>query len=202
MKKNLLTVAAKLQGLYSLETAKGAQRQAILEFVMPEIKAIDADRKNNREMAEDLYKGIGNAIDAASVVGPILPTCGEKDATARKRAERCRKWHVARLTAVYPHFDFLSEKDGNDWTVKAIFIGDKIVREAKDLAASLTYAHKLGIKLSDTAEDIEKAIRAARVDVALPVQVIEDQGTLDAMAAIAARIAGVTARSLEQEKVA
>ena len=168
---------------------------AIQSIVADELKAVNTDRKNNRKTAEGILEAAGNAIDAVKVANALLPTMPKgADAGERKRAQRRRDWLKARLTAVYPQFDFIT--DGNK--LMAQWCGTASMRQAREWRVILDKVVEYGLGLDATVEDIAAVIAATERQAGTGVAVHDDVPA-DILAAIAARITGMTERMGQEQ---
>lgn len=111
-----------------------SRRVALTGMVETPVKEIDKERK---ALKDSLVKAIGSftVTEALSVVNSSLPPSGGDDAQ-RKRAERGRSYLVGVLSKAFTTYDFsVSSTRGRfaEHTVVASYVGDKYVRQAREM---------------------------------------------------------------------
>jgi len=172
---------------------------AVQSIVADQQKATNEQRKSNREDAETILKGCGDAVSAVKVANALLPIMSKgADASERKRAQRRRDWLKARLTACFSQFDFLT--DGSK--LVAQWCGTASMRQAREWRVILDKVVEYGLGLDAKVKDIAAVIAATERNAGTGITVtLDNDGEVEDMfAAIADKIAGIQARIEDAKK--
>ena len=172
---------------------------AVASIVADQQKVTNDQRKSNREDAETILKGCGDAVAAVKVANALLPIMGKgADASERKRAQRRRDWLKARLTACFSQFDFLT--DGSK--LVAEFIGTASIRIAREWRNMLDKIVEYGLGLDATVEEMASVIAATERNAGTGITVtLDNDGEVEDMfAAIADKISGIQAKIEEAKR--
>ena len=176
-----------------------ARYVAVASIVADQQKVTNEQRKSNREDAETILKGCGDAVAAVKVANALLPIMSKgADAGERKRAQRRRDWLKARLTAVFPEFDFLT--DGSK--LVAQWCGSASMRQAREWRVILDKVVEYGLGLDAKVKDIASVIAATERNAGTGITVtLDNDGEVEDMfAAIADKISGIQAKIEEAKR--
>jgi len=186
-------------------TVKINQSLTMLETLRVKRAAVDNIVKEQRESIDKRVKEVKAVISVAVKAMDVATACAvatslsaspyKADDTERQRNQRRRTWLITELSSAFPTYDIVNTKG----VLSASYIGDKSVREAKEIFSRLRELAQIGITSDSSLEDIK-----AKLSVNYTQAVTADDGmesTNDMLAAIAAKVTGQVVNKAEEAKV-